>query len=147
MTPAQTFTVQIVEWSEHHDELARIRTEVFVNEQNVPAKIVMDELDATCVHAAAYDPLGNLVGTGRLVLAPPIPRIGRMAVQKVWRNAGVGGGLLTALCDAAKQHGFSEVMLHSQTHATPFYYKHGFLSRGPEFFEASIPHQEMRKQI
>lgn len=147
MTPPQPYTVQIVEWSQQHDALAKIRTDVFVEEQDVPAEIVMDELDADGVHVAARDAAGNVIGTGRLILRQPIPRIGRMAVMKCWRSTGVGGKILKALCDAAKERGFAEVMLHSQSHAAPFYFKHGFLSHGSEFFEAGIPHQEMRKHI
>ena len=147
MTPPQPYTVQIVEWSQQHEALARIRTDVFVEEQDVPVEIVMDNLDAECVHVAAKDAEGNVIGTGRLMLHPSVPRIGRLAVAKTWRSTGVGGKILEKLCDAAKQRGFGEVMLHSQTHASPFYFKHGFLSHGSEFFEAGIPHQEMRKQI
>ena len=55
--------------------------------------------------------------------------------------------MLNALCEEARRRGYEEVMLNAQTHATPFYFKHGFLSHGPEFAEAGIPHQEMRKQI
>lgn len=147
MTPAQPYTVQIVEWSQHHDALAKLRTDVFVEEQNVPVEIIMDDLDAAGVHVAVRDTAGNLIGTGRMILHPSVPRIGRMAVMKSWRSTGVGGQILKKLCDAAKQRGFSEVTLHSQTHASPFYFKHGFLSHGSEFFEAGIPHQEMRKHI
>ena len=147
MTPAQPYTIQIVEWSQQHDALAKLRTDVFVEEQNVPVEIIMDGLDAAGVHVAARDTAGNLIGTGRMILHPSVPRIGRMAVMKSWRSTGVGGQILKKLCDAAKQRGFSEVMLHSQTHASPFYFKHGFLSHGSEFFEAGIPHQEMRKHI
>ena len=147
MMPPQQYTVQIVEWSQQQAALAKIRTDIFVGEQNVPVEIVMDELDVGGVHVAALDVVGTVIGTGRLVLREPVPRIGRMAVMKCWRSTGVGGKMLKALCDAAKERGFAEVMLHSQTHATPFYFKHGFLSHGSEFFEAGIPHQEMRKQI
>ena len=147
MTPPQSYTLQIVEWSQHHGALTKIRTDVFVDEQNAPAEIVMDDLDADGVHVAARDVTGNVIGTGRLILHHPVPRIGRMAVAKSWRSAGVGGKILEKLCEAAKQRGFGAVMLHSQTHASPFYFKHGFLSQGTEFFEAGIPHQEMRKHI
>ncbi len=147
MTLSKPFTVQIVEWSQQHDVLAKIRTDVFVEEQSVPVEVIMDGLDAEGVHAEACDVSGNVIGTGRLILAEPVPRIGRMAVVKSWRSTGVGGEILSKLCDAAKQRGFGEVMIHSQTHASPFYFKHGFLSHGSEFFEAGIPHQEMRKHI
>ena len=147
MTSSKPFTVQIVEWSQQHDALARIRTDVFGDEQRVPVEMIMDGLDADGIHASACDASGNVIGSGRLILETPVPRIGRMAVVKSWRGAGVGGEILRKLCDAAKQRGFVEVMLHSQTHASPFYFKHGFLSHGSEFFEAGIPHQDMRKHI
>ncbi|MBL8522687.1 MAG: GNAT family N-acetyltransferase [Betaproteobacteria bacterium] len=142
----EPFTVEICEWSQQRDELAKVRYEVFVEEQKVPVEIEQDELDATSVHVIARDASGQVVGTGRLI-QQELPRIGRMAVLKAWRRAGVGAAMLNALCDEARRRGYEEVMLNAQTHATPFYFKHGFLSHGPEFSEAGIPHQEMRKQI
>jgi predicted GNAT family N-acyltransferase len=143
----QPYSVAVANWAEQHAHLSQVRFQVFVAEQKVPAELEMDALDATAVHAVARDASGATIGTGRLLLQPPIPRIGRMAVLKGWRNAGIGGAILKLLCDEAKARGFSEVMLHSQTHAAPFYFKHGFLSTGAEFTEAGIPHQEMRKRV
>lgn len=143
----QPHTVVIANWQKHHYEMSRIRHAVFVEEQKVPAELEMDSRDATAIHAMATDASGAVIATGRMLLEGPAPRVGRMAVLRPWRNAGVGGAILTILCEEARARGFSEVMLHSQTHATPFYFKHGFLSIGPEFFEAGIPHQEMRKRI
>ena len=147
MTPPQPYTVRIVEWTEKSEALTRIRAAVFVEEQRVPAEIIMDELDVSGIHAAAFDANGNVIGTGRLIIDMPVPRIGRMVVAKSCRGTGIGAKLLEVLCDAAKSYGFDNVKLHSQTHASPFYFKHGFLSHGSEFFEAGIPHQEMRKHI
>ena len=97
MTPAQPYTIQIVEWSQQHDALAKLRTDVFVEEQNVPVEIIMDDLDAAGVHVAARDTAGNLIGTGRMILHPSVPRIGRMAVMKSWRSTGVGGQILVEI--------------------------------------------------
>ncbi len=143
----EPFTVEICDWSRQQVALAQIRFAVFVEEQKVPPEIELDELDAVAVHAMARDASGKVIGTGRLILSPPLPRIGRMAVLKPWRYAGVGAAILRMLCRDAKRRGYSEVMLNAQTHAVPFYFKHGFLSHGPEFVEAGIPHQEMRKKI
>ena len=143
----EPFTVETCEWVAHHAELAKVRYTVFVEEQKVPVEIEQDELDPRSLHAIARDSSGIVVGTGRLILDGPMPRVGRMAVLKAWRRAGIGAALLETLCAAAKQRGYSEVMLHAQTHATPFYFKHGFLSHGAEFAEAGIPHQEMRKHV
>ena len=143
----EPFTVDICAWDEYRAELAKIRYTVFVEEQKVPVEIEQDEFDVDAIHAIARDSSGNVVGTARLIPQDPLPRAGRMAVLKAWRRAGIGAAMLRALCAAAKQRGYAEVMLHAQTHATPFYFKHGFLSHGPEFAEAGIPHQEMRKQV
>ena len=121
-----------------------------MREQGVPPEIELDALDANqdkCIHAAALDNDGNIIATGRLILELPIPRIGRMAVLKAWRGSGVGASLLEVLCEEAERQGYSEVMVHAQTHAAPFYFKRGFLSHGAEFAEAGIPHLEMRRAL
>lgn len=143
----ETFVVEICNWSEEHEALAKVRYVVFVEEQMVPVEIEQDALDPTSVHAVARDGGGTVIGTGRLILDGALPRIGRMAVLKPWRRGGVGAAILDTLCNEARRRGYREVMLNAQTHATPFYFKHGFLSHGPEFSEAGIPHQEMRKKI
>jgi predicted GNAT family N-acyltransferase len=142
----ETFTVELCAWSKEHAALSSLRHAVFVLEQKVPPEIEIDALDPACVHAVARDGDGRAIGTGRLILGE-LPRIGRMAVIRAWRRSGVGGKILEVLCEEAKRRGYAEVMLHSQTHATPFYFRHGFLSHGAEFLEAGIPHQEMRKKL
>jgi predicted GNAT family N-acyltransferase len=100
----------------------------------------MDNNDAVCVHAVAYDAAGTPVGTGRLL---PDGHIGRMAVRKTARGSGVGGLLLQGLMAQAQARGDKTVVLGAQTHAAPFYVKHGFVVLGEEFIEAGIPHVEM----
>lgn len=143
----EPFTVEICTWGEQHDALAAIRHAVFVEEQKVPLELEQDDKDPACVHAIARDASGNPIGTGRLILDGSLPRIGRMAVLRPWRRAGVGAAILELLCKEARARGHREVMLNAQTHASPFYFRHGFLSHGAEFSEAGIPHQEMRKKI
>ena len=143
----EPYFVEACTWADQHDALAKIRYTVFVEEQKVPLEIEQDEKDPTSVHAIARNAGGTVIGTGRLILDGPLPRIGRMAVLRPWRRAGVGAAILELLCKEAKTRGCHEIMLNAQTHATPFYFKHGFLSCGAEFSEAGIPHQEMRKKI
>jgi predicted GNAT family N-acyltransferase len=150
MDQVSTFTVSLASWQQLGEALSQVRFSVFVREQGVPPEIEMDGLDgdaARCVHAAATDSSNVVIATGRLVLDPPVPRIGRMAVLKTWRGNGVGVALLETLCEEARRRGFGEVRLHAQTHAAPFYFKRGFLSHGSEFVEAAIPHLEMRRKL
>jgi predicted GNAT family N-acyltransferase len=145
----ETFVVEIADWTQHRAALSRLRHAVFVVEQKVPPEIEIDDIDPIAVHVAARDGQGDVIGTGRLILpsAGVLPRIGRMAVSRPWRRSGVGSAILDSLCGEAARRGYTEVMLHAQTHATAFYFRHGFLSHGAEFNEAGIPHQEMRKRL
>lgn len=133
-------TLRFGDWTALSADAKIIRFEVFVEEQKVPAELEMDHMDAVCVHAVAYDAAGTPVGTGRLL---PDGHIGRMAVRKGARGSGVGGALLQALMAQAKVRGDKQVMLSSQTHAAPFYERHGFKIEGDEFFEAGIAHINM----
>lgn len=121
-----------------------IRFEVFVDEQQVPAEIELDDMDALCIHAVAYDEQGAPLATGRLL---PDGHIGRMAVRKAGRGKGVGGAVLQALMAAARARGDSGVVLNAQSHAAPFYTAHGFVREGDEFIEAGIPHITMRAAL
>ncbi|MBL8511679.1 MAG: GNAT family N-acetyltransferase [Betaproteobacteria bacterium] len=144
------FSINLVEWKNEAEALTAVRHTVFVVERGVPVEIERDPNDADAqrhIHIAARDETGNIIGTGRLVLSEPLPRIGRMAVLKAWRRHGVGAAMLDMLCAEAQKRGYEKVTLHAQTHAAPFYYKHGFLSHGGEFLEAGIPHLEMRKTL
>jgi YbgC/YbaW family acyl-CoA thioester hydrolase len=124
-----------------------IRTTVFVEEQKVPPEIEADAADATAVHALARNRLGLAVGTGRLLAAEGghPARIGRMAVRRDLRGSQVGRAVLDALLAHARARGEPEVMLHAQVSALGFYLRAGFAKHGPEFEEAGIAHQEMRR--
>jgi predicted GNAT family N-acyltransferase len=67
-----------------------------------------------------------------------------MAVRKPGRGNGIGGELLQVLMAQAKARGDKVVVLSAQTHAAPFYERHGFSIDGEEFFEAGIPHINMQ---
>ncbi|WP_298414713.1 GNAT family N-acetyltransferase [Janthinobacterium sp.] len=134
-------TIRLGDWATLGQDATAIRFEVFVDEQKVPAEIELDDMDAVCLHAVAYDEAGKAVGTGRLL---PDGHIGRMAVRQPGRGTGVGGAILTLLMDKARARGDAAVVLNAQTVAAPFYARHGFVQRGEQFEEAGIAHVEMR---
>jgi predicted GNAT family N-acyltransferase len=70
-----------------------------------------------------------------------------MAVLKSARGAGVGSALLTALMGAARARGQREAVLSAQTHAVPFYERHGYAVCGAEYLDAGIPHVDMRREL
>jgi predicted GNAT family N-acyltransferase len=135
--------IELLSWEKARADASPIRFEVFVAEQRVPAHIELDEMDARCVHAIAYEN-GAPIATGRLL---PDGHIGRMAVLKPWRGRGVGSAILAALVKAARGRGDARIELSAQVHAVPFYLAHGFKPVGKVYEEAGIPHQAMAKAL
>jgi predicted GNAT family N-acyltransferase len=144
------FQVGTVAFTQAAGALLAVRETVFVLEQNVPVEEERDALDPQCRHVIARDRGGVPIGTGRLV--PPAAdgapaRIGRMAVLREWRGAGVGDAMLHALLRQARELGWNDVALNAQVSAQSFYARHGFVPVGERFFEAGIEHQAMRRRI
>ena len=131
-------------WEQAQPVAGPLRFAIFVGEQNVPAGIELDDLDASCVHAVAYDVDGKAIGTGRLL---PDGQIGRMAVVVEWRRRGIGAEILEALTNEARKRGHAEAMLSAQLQAAEFYREAGFVAEGKVYEEAGILHQKMRKKL
>ncbi|NOL49694.1 GNAT family N-acetyltransferase [Pelistega europaea] len=129
------------DWITLEKPATKVRFEVFVDEQQFPAEMEIDEFDAVSLHAVAFDAAGEAVATGRLL---PDGHIGRMAVVKSARGTGVGGMVLQALIDAGQQHGFKELVLSAQTHALGFYGRYGFVAEGDIYLDSGVDHQTMR---
>ena len=135
--------IALLPWEEARAHAAPIRFAVFVEEQGVPRDIELDENDAACLHAVAFDD-GVPVGTGRLLRDG---HIGRMAVLEAWRGRGIGSLLLKSLVEKARQSAMKELALSAQVHAVAFYRAHGFVEEGAEYLEAGIRHQSMRLRV
>ena len=141
-----------------------IREEVFVREQGVPPELERDSFDSTAIHILALNAEPTTqeaesatakadsisptpAGTARAFPNPENSKelmVGRVAVLKRFRGLGIATRMMEFLLRWARQEGFQAVRLHAQTYIVPLYAKLGFLPEGPVFFEAGIPHQEMR---
>jgi predicted GNAT family N-acyltransferase len=138
---ADKVEVMRVPWQEQEEHLKTIRYKVFVEEQQVPLEMELDELDPAAEHfLVRYD--GKLVATGRITRDG---QIGRMAVLRAFRNQGVGSQLLKAMINFARGNGFKRLQLHAQVRAIPFYTRHGFHVSGETFMEAGIAHRHMER--
>ena len=135
--------IELMDWKSARRLASPIRFEVFVREQRVPAQIELDEHDAVCVHALAFEG-EDAIGTGRLL---PDGHIGRMAVLKQWRGRGIGAAILQALIQAAARRGDREIALSAQVQAIEFYRAHGFEPVGEVYQEAGIAHQAMVRAL
>ncbi|HVF62400.1 MAG TPA: GNAT family N-acetyltransferase [Casimicrobiaceae bacterium] len=138
------YTVRLADWASDEAKLRTIRHGVFCVEQSVPESLEWDGVDGDCRHVLAEDEGGAPIGCGRLL---PDGHVGRMAVVRAWRGQGVGNAMLTRLIALARERGDAKAMLNAQTHAMPFYARHGFVAVGDPFDEAGIPHQAMETML
>ena len=135
-------------WHDLQKLASPLRTEVFVDEQKVPAEMEWDEDDKTALHCVAVNRMGMPLATGRLLQhGPGVARIGRMAVKKPMRGSDLGRRVLQALMDAARARGDQQVLLHAQCSAEGFYQRSGFVPHGAVFEEAGIAHIEMVRDL
>jgi predicted GNAT family N-acyltransferase len=135
--------VELGDWDHLRSWAAPIRYAVFVDEQKVPVDMEVDAWDPQSVHAVAFDATAA-VGTGRLL---PDGHIGRMAVLPSARGLGTGSALLRFLMDEARRRGHRATVLSAQTHAIPFYQRHGFEIVSGEYLDAGIPHVDMQRAL
>lgn len=136
-----TLTLKSGTWDQLGAQASAVRYTVFVQEQNVPESLELDDFDAVSLHVVVLDANGCAVGTGRLL---PDGHIGRVAVLKQLRGQGVGERIMHALMNAARDRGHTSVELSAQCHAALFYERLGFKQHGEVFQEAGIAHVLMR---
>ena len=125
----------------------RLRRTVFIEEQGVSEADEVDGQDDTAIHLLALDG-DRPVGTARILLKGDIGKIGRVCVLAEARGTGLGAALIRAALDELRrQPGVTAAYLGSQSHATGFYEKLGFVAEGDEFMDAGIPHRHMRRAL
>lgn len=135
----------ITNFTDHQDALYKVRHQVFVIEQNVPADMELDDRDEHCRHAL-ITLNGEPVATGRIDLEQN-GRIGRVAVMQSTRQYGLGRKIMDALETEARSAGLKSVWLHAQESALGFYEKLGYQVHGDAFMEAGILHKPMDKTL
>ena len=125
--------------------MVRIRTDVFLREQNVPPHEEFDGSDDNKHHILIYKG-STPIGTIRYAIEENnVVVLSRIATLKQYRGLGYTKLALQHLMDmlAVKMIPITFV-LNSQKQALPFYEKLGFKKEGDEFLDANIPHFTMR---
>ena len=119
-----------------------IRRKVFIDEQNIPEAIEMDD---TLVNAKSICAIldEEYVGTARYRETPHGVKSERFAVLKEHRFCGVGKALVNFIFNNFDQH--KNIYLHAQEPVVGFYNSLGFKKVEDKFHEAGIPHWKMIK--
>lgn len=125
------------------NECIAIRRSVFIEEQNIPEKIELDDsLIKSTNFLAIYD--GNFIGTARFRITNLGIKLERFAVLEDYRGFGAGKKLVRFILESIKSK--STIYLHAQESVIHFYTKLGFIPVGDIFYEAGIPHKKLIKQ-
>ncbi|WP_172194199.1 GNAT family N-acetyltransferase [Saccharibacillus qingshengii] len=126
-----------------------VRREVFIEEQQVPEDLEIDD----------YDRIGSAAGhvllsagdedaaAGRFTpYKDGAAKMQRVAVRAAYRGRGVGRLLMEALETAARRAGYRSAVLDSQCQAEGFYQSLGYRTvPGEPFYDACILHVRMVK--
>jgi len=131
--------LETVGFPAYSEEILSLRYRVFSLEQGVDPDIDIDGLDDEAIQILALDN-GTPVGTGRMLADG---HIGRIAVLKDYRKAGIGKQIMSCLIEHARNNGLEQVFLGAQVSAVPFYEKLGFCRSGEDYMEANILHTPM----
>ena len=128
-----------------------IRTKVFVEEQQVPLELEMDEYDAISpnVHHLLIQYDEEYVATGRIIYYnDDTAKMQRIAVLKEYRSKGFGRVLMIAMEKLAVELGLQYAVLDAQCQEESFYAKQGYevISKEP-FDDAGILHVRMKKKL
>lgn len=139
--------VKIAETKKEIEDAFRIREEVFVEEQKVPAEEELDEYDKAAAHFVVY--IENMpVGAGRLRFTEDgCGKLERICIVKSQRGKSIGKHLMMKMEDEIKKRGKKKAKLHAQTHAANFYKKLDYEVTSDEFMDAGIPHVTMIKYL
>jgi len=74
-------------------------------------------------------------------------RLRQMAVMNNLRGKGIGRALMNFAENIARDLGYRTITMHARKTAIGFYEKLGYAVVGEEFFEVTIPHFEMQKEL
>jgi ElaA protein len=131
-------------------DLLRLRSEVFVVEQNCPY-LDLDDKDRhpEARHLCGRDENGVLAAYLRLLpagLSFPHASFGRVVTSPAFRGRGLGDEMVRVALDRldALWPG-APVRIGAQAHLVGYYGKHGFVVDSDEFLEDGIPHREMQR--
>lgn len=123
-----------------------IRRIVFIEEQNVPVELEIDDLEESSTHFIVIDG-EKAVGAGRFRIKDGYGKIERICILKEERGRKIGNVLMARIEDYAREINLNTVKLEAQVHAIPFYKKLGYEICSEEFMDAGIPHRLMSKSL
>tara|TARA_X000000368_G_scaffold277884_1_gene220469 strand:- start:2229 stop:2657 length:429 start_codon:yes stop_codon:yes gene_type:complete len=131
--------IQLVKTEEDYKRVLTIRRTVFIEEQNVPESLEIENEDESFHVLALFGDMS--VGTGRWRKTSEGYKLERFAVLKKFRKKGIGRDIVKFVLDQIPSEDM--IYLHAQESVIKFYKDLGFTIIGSTFIEADIVHAKM----
>ena len=144
--------IKILSTKEELDLGFALRIKVFVEEQNVPIELELDDKDHSMntVHIGYFND-DKLIGVARLIdMDKDVIHIGRVVIDKEYRGKGIGRKLIVGCEITAKNILKRKIVieLSAQIQAEKFYESLGYNRVNDKIYlDAGIEHVDMRKVI
>ena len=133
---------QILSWIKNLNQIKKIRTVVFLHEQNIPEELEWDEYDKSAFHFGLFYK-SCIVAYARSI-ENNLYWIGRMAFQKEYRNISIGSHLLQLVIAFLRdRNSQKDIFVSAQVQAIHFYEKNNFSVRRKTYLDAGILHTDM----
>ena len=131
--------IQLVKTEEDYKRVLTIRRTVFIEEQNVPESLEIENEDESFHVLALFGDMS--VGTGRWRKTSEGYKLERFAVLKEFRTKGIGRDIVKFVLNQIPSQDM--IYLHAQESVIKFYKDLGFTIIGSTFIEADIVHAKM----
>ncbi|MCA0969559.1 GNAT family N-acetyltransferase [Halobacillus litoralis] len=138
--------IEKVKTEEQKNDAFSIRRVVFVDEQQVPEELELDEHDDSAVHFVGYED-NTPVAAGRMREFDGYGKLERICVLKNHRGKQYGKRIILGMESFILDQGLNQAKLNAQTHAEAFYRSLGYETISDEFMDAGIPHVTMIKSL
>ncbi|WP_138416386.1 GNAT family N-acetyltransferase [Aquibacillus sediminis] len=138
--------VKIVTTEQQQQDAYHVRNTVFVDEQNVPPDLEIDDLEDQAIHFVGYQDK-QPIAAGRIRLVEDYGKLERVCVLKEFRGKSLGKKIIQEMERMIAEKGQAKAKLNAQTHAESFYKSLGYQTISEEFMDAGIPHVTMIKQL
>ncbi len=130
-----------------YKDSVHIRKVVFIEEQDVPEAIELDDMDDQTIHYSGYVDNRAVCTLRVLVKNDHTIKLQRIATLKSERGNGYATTLINKAINDSKEKGITDVVMSAQVHMIPYYENLGFEVTSDEFIQANIPHKMMAKTI
>lgn len=130
-----------------YNDMIALRMKVLLAPIGIPRSYINPQKEAGDMLIGAYQ--DNTLA-GCCILTPvddAAVQLRQMAVDTTAQQTGIGRQIVLFAEQAAREKGFTRLMMHARDAVIPFYQKCGYAISGDRFFEVGIPHHRMEKNL